>query len=193
MANYDISYRIVMGNEGGYANKSTDAGGETYKGISRKWWPKWAGWAIIDAVKAVRPIKWNEEIQDYYLKINVKTFYKAYWRSFGGDKLVDQDIANIMFDMYVLTGDDGVKIAQRVCNAMGYNLKVDGVMGDLTAGAINSLNPEAFFSRYFTAREKFHRAVAAGNAETGMPNLEGWLRRLYKFHYVFTKKKSLAC
>lgn len=181
-----------MAAEGGYSDKSTDAGGETYKGISRKWNPNWAGWAIIDAIKKVRKIKWNEEINDYNLKLNVKTFYKRLWKDFGGDQINDQDIANIMYDMWVMTNDDAVKIAQRIANGAGFNVKVDGKLGPITASVINSIDDNTFFSRYFIAREQFHRTIAAGNAETGAPNLAGWLKRLYRFHSVFTKKKSLA-
>ncbi len=180
-----------MRNEGGYSNVGTDSGGETYKGISRKWHPHWAGWAIIDAVKAMRPIKWNEEINDVNLKINVKNFYRQYWRRFKGDSIRNQNIANIMFDMFVMTDDDAVKIAQRIGNAMGYALKVDGDLGKLTAGFINSVEPYLFYSRFFEAREQFHRRVAASNAATGMPNLEGWLRRLSTFSF-YLKKKTIA-
>lgn len=39
MADFDKAHLEVMGNEGGYANNPVDAGGETYKGIARKFWP----------------------------------------------------------------------------------------------------------------------------------------------------------
>ena len=35
MANFTIALKKVLKNEGGYANNPNDAGGETYKGISR--------------------------------------------------------------------------------------------------------------------------------------------------------------
>ncbi len=37
--------------EGGYANDPADRGGETFRGISRKNWPRWSGWDLIDQVK----------------------------------------------------------------------------------------------------------------------------------------------
>ena len=42
----------TLQNEGGWVNNPRDTGKETYKGIARKFNPKWAGWAIIDAEKA---------------------------------------------------------------------------------------------------------------------------------------------
>ena len=37
--------------EGCYANHGKDRGKETYKGISRKYHPKWPGWELIDEAK----------------------------------------------------------------------------------------------------------------------------------------------
>ena len=38
--------------EGGYANDPNDSGGETFRGVSRRNWPKWPGWPLIDRAKA---------------------------------------------------------------------------------------------------------------------------------------------
>jgi lysozyme family protein len=37
---------FTLRNEGYYVNDKDDSGGETYRGISRVNFPKWAGWAI---------------------------------------------------------------------------------------------------------------------------------------------------
>jgi len=37
--------------EGGYVNDPYDSGGETYRGISRRAWPSWKGWPLIDQAK----------------------------------------------------------------------------------------------------------------------------------------------
>ncbi len=37
--------------EGGYANDPADSGGETFRGISRRNWPQWEGWPLIDQAK----------------------------------------------------------------------------------------------------------------------------------------------
>jgi len=51
MNNYLIAIIKVLKSEGGHANDPDDGGGETYRGIARKFWPQWAGWKIIDAAK----------------------------------------------------------------------------------------------------------------------------------------------
>ena len=48
MANFIKSYEITCKHEGGYSFDPDDAGGETYKGISRRFNPQWSGWKIID-------------------------------------------------------------------------------------------------------------------------------------------------
>ena len=52
MANFNESFNITLGYEGGYSNDPDDAGGETYKGISRRYHPGWKGWALIDELKS---------------------------------------------------------------------------------------------------------------------------------------------
>ena len=48
---FDNAFAHTQTNEGGYANNKADLGGETYAGISRKYHPKWSGWAIVDELK----------------------------------------------------------------------------------------------------------------------------------------------
>ncbi len=37
--------------EGGYTNDPVDVGGETYRGIARRYNPQWEGWDLIDDTK----------------------------------------------------------------------------------------------------------------------------------------------
>lgn len=48
MADFKTAYDITSGLEGGYVNDTNDLGQETYKGISRRFWPHWDGWQHID-------------------------------------------------------------------------------------------------------------------------------------------------
>ena len=40
MADFNDAFDETMGHEGGYVNDSNDAGGETYRGISRRFNPQ---------------------------------------------------------------------------------------------------------------------------------------------------------
>ena len=47
MAEFKKAYDKTMGHEGGYVHDPDDAGGETYKGISRRYHPGWEGWKVV--------------------------------------------------------------------------------------------------------------------------------------------------
>jgi lysozyme family protein len=51
MAHFKTAYALTMGHEGIYSNNPKDRGGETYKGIARKFHPSWEGWKAIDRMK----------------------------------------------------------------------------------------------------------------------------------------------
>lgn len=79
-----------------------DTGGETYAGISRKWFPKWEGWKIVDANK---PLRWNQKIKDQALAAMVKTFYKkTFWDAIEGDTIEHQVTAERLYDFGVNAG-----------------------------------------------------------------------------------------
>ena len=51
MADFLISFKKTNINEGGFVDDPSDSGGMTYAGVSRKWFPNWEGWKIVDAHK----------------------------------------------------------------------------------------------------------------------------------------------
>lgn len=134
MANFTIALKKVLKNEGGYANNPNDAGGETYKGISRKNHPTWTGWISIDQIKKAHPkgfktiLEHTPELQD-----KVKDFYKRrFWDELYLDTCGNQELANQAFDMAVNAGiKAGVKILQKVLG-----IPADGILGSVTKKAI---------------------------------------------------------
>lgn len=80
----------TLGFEGGYANDPADRGGETFRGISRKSWPNWPGWALIDQVKAAGLVSASaidrRFADDAEMEKMVTDFYRdEFWKPFGGD------------------------------------------------------------------------------------------------------------
>lgn len=105
MANFKISIPKVLKYEGGYVNDPTDNGGETYKGISRKFWPKWEGWVIIDKYKKSKVNFPKVLDSDNKLQDLILTFYKTnFWDKIGGDKINNQELTDLMFDGAVNEG-----------------------------------------------------------------------------------------
>lgn len=121
MADYRQAIGKVLKSEGGYVNDPDDNGGETYKGISRRHWPDWLGWIIIDGIK-LKPgfpgnLKGADEMEiKIQLDHEVMVFYfEEFWLKVGGNKIKNQDIADMLLDSAVNEGIvPAVKRAQTI-------------------------------------------------------------------------------
>lgn len=120
MANFADAYKKLSIKEGGYVNDPDDKGGETYRGISRKYNPTWEGWEIIDKYKTQHKVGSNEFKSklnnDIKLQKLVYTRYKiGYWDVFELDDVPSQRVAYQLFDTNVNCGTvTAIKLAQRV-------------------------------------------------------------------------------
>ena len=96
MADFNKAFDKTSMHEGGYVYDPDDAGGETYRGISRKYNPQWIGWETIDKTRPNIP---NNELDPL-----VRQFYKVgYWDINKLDNF-PQSVANEMFDTGVNMG-----------------------------------------------------------------------------------------
>lgn len=143
MADFSQAFEKTMGNEGGYSDNPADRGGETYKGIARKFHKDWEGWATIDALKQAEGTGGDFEDKlaaDDQLQQLVEDFYKKkFWDNMKGDNIPDQAIADQLFDLGVNMGTGTVvKFLQEGLNLLNRNQKdypdiaVDGGLGTKT-------------------------------------------------------------
>lgn len=117
MAKFIDAYKKVLNDEGIYSNDPDDAGGETYKGISRKANPNWDGWISIDAIKKAHPTTFKGILKKTpELEKKVQELYKdKYWDCFELDDVPSQLVAEQMFDTAVNQGQTAaIRFAQRV-------------------------------------------------------------------------------
>ena len=144
MSDFNKAYEKTMGHEGGYTHDPDDAGGETYKGIARKYNPSWEGWAIIDSHKT--DSNFPRCLNDFLgLENDVLSFYKTnYWDINKLDNVNNQDVAEEMFDTGVNMGiGRAAKFLQRSLNYLNRNgslydeLTVDGAIGPASLNALN--------------------------------------------------------
>jgi lysozyme family protein len=136
MADYKQAVQKTLIHEGGYVNNPFDAGGETYRGVSRKNWPNWSGWDIIDSYKS-HPSFPKILDSDTRLQSLIIEFYReGYWKDLYS-QLTDQSLAEKLFDMGVLFGvKTAVKMLQiSMTNEIG--LVSDGIFGPNTLAAVN--------------------------------------------------------
>ena len=141
MANFLQAFEKLVNIEGGYVNDPQDAGGETYKGVSRRHHPTWQGWRRIDNAKSDSSFPQNLE-DDQPLQTLISAFYKKhYWDRIAGDKIPDQSIAEEVFDTGVNMGmRRAARYLQESINLLDRNqsidLVVDGNIGNKTIRAL---------------------------------------------------------
>lgn len=201
MADFNKIYPDLIRAEGGYANNPNDRGGETYKGVARKFHNDWAGWKIIDEYKLLNgPLKTNQFISNAKLDEMIKEFYKnKFWNKVKGDEIKSQEAAHIVFDAYVNQTGWTRTMLEEALSKLGKPIKVDSLpLKTPTVSVINSIEPAKFILEFKNQREKRYRERAAQVAgQQGF--LDGWLSRLSKFETLDVieivkrnKKKTVA-
>jgi len=165
--------------EGGYVNDPKDRGGETYNGISRKNFPKWEGWNIIDNAKII-----DDETIEKLEGLTQEIYLESFWKPIRGDDIaiIDEKIAMYVYDMAVNHGvKRGVKLFQKAlndCLAVKDEVKPDGVLGDRTVKALIMANPEQLLQTMKDTRHSFFLSIIRSHKEQEHFK-KGWLRRTH--------------
>jgi len=188
MADYDVAFDITLAHEGGYDNDPDDAGGETYKGVARKYYPTWAGWAIIDAAK--EEPNFPDCLKDnIVLDSMIREFYRInYWNRFDGDGLSEQLLANELFDTGVNMGvSRAVEFLQKALNVLNRNGKLyddigeDGKFGNDTITALSaylSTDSVNLLLKIMNVLQGMHYIEYARKSPTQEKYMRGWMQRV---------------
>lgn len=165
MSDFHQAFERMIVNEGGYVLHTVkhDRGGQTYAGIARNAWPKWAGWAYIDA-------------GDTPPAEMVRGFYRSnFWTAMRLEEVESQDVARTLFDFGVNAGTGtAIKLAQIVVGTTP-----DGKIGPKTLAAINAYNPALFIAQYALAKlARYEQIITRDGSQRAF--LLGWLRRTLK-------------
>lgn len=185
MGDFNTAYKLTAIVEGGYANNATDRGGETYKGISRRNWPGWAGWVIIDEAK-INP-KFPACLRDISALENlVQLFYKNnFWNTLRLDEIENQAVCNEMFDTGVNCSTSfATTTMQRSLNVLNNAGKIysnvlrDGKMGPETVSCINSHKNIPLLLKAYNCLQGAHYIAIAENDESQEIFMRSWLSRV---------------
>lgn len=154
--------------EGGYACNPADPGGETYKGISRRAFPTWSGWALIDAYKAVPGFP-ASLASDPSLPGAVAALYqREFWGPAGCDAMPDP----LKFDLFDCAVNSGVRQAVRLLQRATHETE-DGILGPLTLQAVQSMPAGTLRARFNGARLAFMAGLSTWPAFS-----RGWALRI---------------
>jgi lysozyme family protein len=186
VADFLPAHQKTLGDEGGYANNPADHGGETYKGIARKFWPAWSGWKIIDQAKASRPepahgtsgwALWvkllNKDLTANSVLQNLVTvFYKVnFWDANHLGEIRDQGVATWLYNHIVNGGGRGVMWIQ-----LAAGVTADGSIGPKTIAAINAAPPAELLEKAMDNAVAYR--LAKVKAEPDQKQfLRSWLER----------------
>jgi lysozyme family protein len=171
---FDELIGSVLNFEGGFSDNPNDHGGITNRGITFATFK-------LGAEKYLGMEPTLENLKNLTVE-QAKTLYrKMYWEPMGGPKIMNKQVAHIMFDMAVDSGvGTAVRYMQKTLNNMGNSLAVDGVAGPLTLNAINTANSNELFNNFKTARINFYKAIIA-NDPTQKVFEQGWMNRVNSF------------
>lgn len=179
---HEIATEIVA-REGGYVNDRDDPGGATKFGVTihtmRRLGLDLTGDGKVDA----RDVKQLSRGQA------TDIFIKHYFDK-PGIATLPAPLQASVFDMYVNAGGNAVKILQRLFNAMGFSLKVDGQLGARTAQAADEAmqtEPGLVVDAYGIARRNYYfriadkRKASRKYARTRKGGKGGWITRAEDF------------
>ena len=193
---YVRALSFTMKSEGAFSYREADTGLQTYKGISRKWNPKWIGWAIVDKALEKYPelkipykkppasihklnfeLNVNEELE--YLIYDF--YYENYYTKCGAWNIGGK-LAVVLFDMAVLSGTRRASKSLQKCLNIHFktNLVVDSQVG---SGTLKVLNEVIGSKGLILVVEKLiyeyqDNLIEASKLDGNEENYNGWMNRI---------------
>lgn len=181
---FEYALKHTLQFEGGYANDPADSGGETFRGVSRRNWPGWFGWKLIDQVKAdgLRSASAINQrfADDPQMAELVADFYLCnFWRPFSG--LSEMERLQVkLFDTAVNTGvGRAVKLLQQALNTLKSTparLQVDGALGPITMAVARGLLEQDILCAFTSSQALFYQGIVS-RKPSQQKFLKSWLRR----------------
>lgn len=175
MSIFKETFEETLKLEGGYVlhHVEGDPGGMTYAGISRKAWPDWEGWKLIDS-----------GYSDSYegLKNLVADFYHVnFWCKIRGDEINSVSLSSTFFDHAVNAGvSEATKIMQKLVD-----VRADGIVGPETLKAINECTRNrgslGVSARYGYERLRFYSSLVEEKPALAK-FFRGWVNRVISVH-----------
>ena len=173
MATINILSPFILSWEGKkYTNNPTDKGGPTKYGVTLDTWKKHGRDLDGDGVITEEDVKLITEADA------TRVMKEQYWDLVHADEIHSQSIANLIVDFVWGAGrKNAVTIIQEVVG-----VERDGIMGNITIGAINAQDPVDLFNRLHARRQVYYQNVVKAHPEQAT-FLKGWLRRLDSIQY----------
>jgi lysozyme family protein len=160
MAYFKLEIAGLLMREGGYSNSSTDLGGETKYGISKKQYPD------LDI-----PSLTSEQASEIYRR--------DFWDKFRLSEIDNQKLAANVFDMIINMGyTPSIKCLQKALHEINTNVSfnMDGILGTLTIQMVNESDALEIIRALKLQRILGYLDIVKEN-RSQLANLEGWIKR----------------
>ena len=153
----------LLTDEGGYADRTRDAGGATRFGISQREYPQL-------------------DIKNLTREDAIEIYWRDWWCKFRYGAL-PSPLASKMLDLAVNIGpSETARCLQRALRACGAAIAENGILGPLTRASATRANQAALIAALRSEAAAHYRLVAASKGEraAGKDFLAGWLNRAYE-------------
>ncbi|WP_071124852.1 glycosyl hydrolase 108 family protein [Leptotrichia massiliensis] len=165
MNRFEKIFDYLLKVEGGYSNDKNDKGGETKYGIIEE---------------EARDFGYKGDMQDLTIDFPKNIYLKKYYLGNKLDKVVNDKVALSICDWAVNSGRNGTKNVQVALNQInGSDLVVDGIIGNKTLEALNSVDPEKFLEVYHNLQRIYYKGKVEAD-RTQEKFLTGWLNRVQR-------------
>ena len=146
MDRFEKIFDYLLKVEGGYSDDKYDKGGKTKYGIIEE---------------EARKYGYKGYMRDMPLYIARDIYNKKYYHKNGLDTLKSDKIALSICDWIVNSGSWGAKKAQAALNELGFDLRVDGILGKKSLSALNEVDETKFLEKYHDLQRRYYRAIVA--------------------------------
>ena len=165
MERFEKIFDYLLKVEGGYSDDENDKGGKTKYGITEE---------------EARDFGYKGDMQDLTKDFAKNIYLKKYYLGNKLDKVINDKVALSICDWAVNSGRNGTKNAQIAINQLtNANLDVDGIIGNKTLKALNSVDPGKFLEVYHNLQRIYYKGKVEAD-KTQEDFLAGWLNRVQR-------------
>lgn len=198
----------ALNHEGVYSNNLNDYGGETYKGISRKYNKNWSGWNLLDQMED--KTSENPELDEQVMAFYKKRFWNKGLDLFDGIYSPIHDVIKVrflktLFSHSILLGKKkafmllqvsiNIMLDQESVEMHRKKLVVDGILGPKTFNAIISITTTQI-SKLGCFYGTMVLGVLANSAISSSKNkifLNGWINRVVSdLNYMVDMNRGIS-
>ena len=163
MDRFEKIFDYLLRVEGGYSDDKNDKGGKTKFGIIEE---------------EARKYGYKGDMQDLTIDFAKNIYLKKYYLGNKLDKVVNDKVALSICDWAVNSGRNGTKNVQIAINQLiNANLDVDGIIGNKTLEALNSVDSDKFLEVYHNLQRIYYRSKVETD-RTQERFFDGWINRV---------------